>query len=204
MSREKRTKRKEQRGMSKEQRVKRQILAEIGNNEVKAAGEYYTAARLSAMGYRVSLAMGNNQGFDLFVSNGEKDIHIQVKTTRGPEHEWVTPLIKKAEPNLVYVFVNLNPAGDCPSPSFHIVKSKDVKKFLDEGVEKFREDYKKRHNGVGPDETAKGVNNFKDKEGKYIEKWQLLGLKAPVVEEAEDKKPPASKRKGKKKESKEG
>jgi len=171
-------------------------MAEIGNNEVKAAGEYYTGARLSAMGYRVSLAMGNNQGFDLFVSNGEKDIHIQVKTTRGPEPEWVTPLIEKAEPNLVYVFVNLNPAGDCPRPSFHIVRSKDVKKFLDDGVEKFREDYKIRNNGVGPDETARGVNRFKDKEGKYIEKWQSLGLKPPVVEDkkAKDKKSSTSKK----------
>jgi len=181
-------------------------MARMNNVEIGVIGEYYAAAQLSAMGYRVSMTLGNNKEFDLYVSDDEKAIMVQVKTTRGLAPEWVVPLIEKAKPNLVYVFVNLNPAGDCPCPSFHIATSKDVKKFLDDGVEKYREEYKKRNNGKGPDETARGVNSFKDREGKYLDKWQNLGLKLLIAEDegTKDKKPSTSKKeKGKKAKSRE-
>jgi hypothetical protein len=170
-------------------------LATKDKNEVGAAGEYYTAGRLSAMGYRVSLAMGNNEGFDLYVSDGEKAKMVQVKTIKGPGSKWPVQKIEEINQNIIFVFVNLKSAKDCPCPTFHIAKWQAVKKSVEDEANRYRENYKKKH-GHDLIEDGNGVQHFIDKEGKYIEKWKLLGLKEPIIEneEAEDNKPSVSKK----------
>jgi hypothetical protein len=146
--------------------------------EMGITGEYYTAAKLSSMNYRVSMALGNNKDFDLYVSNGENAKMIQVKTTGEPKAIWVVNKHIKANPNLVYVFVNLNlqkEDGSCPN--FHIVPSDLVKKYFDD-----IDEICKKNGTYNPD--RKSVDHFEDTEGKYLDKWELLDL--PIILEQED------------------
>jgi hypothetical protein len=174
-------------------------MLELDKDRISDAGEYYAAAKLSAMGYTVTVALGNNQGFDLHVSDGKKAIMVQVKGAEGPLFVWPVQWIEKAEPNLVYIFVNLNPSKDCPRPSFHIAKSKVVK----EQMEKERDECIERliREGKEVKEDGKGVSHFKDPERKYMDKWKTLGLKDPVQmmnERIEKKKEQKAKNKEKK------
>jgi hypothetical protein len=146
--------------------------------EMGITGEYYTAAKLSSMNYRVSMALGNNKDFDLYVSNGEKAKMIQVKTTGGPKAKWVVNKNFKENPNLVYVFVNLNhQKEDSSCPVFHIVHSDLVKKYFDD-IDKIYKDNGK----YNPD--RKSVDSFEDADGKYLDKWELLDL--PIILEQEE------------------
>jgi len=149
-------------------------MAKTNKVEIGISGEYYAAARLSAMGYKVSLALGNTKDFDLFVANGGKSKMVQVKTTEGPKAEWVVPMFAEANPNLVFVFVNLNPRKECTCPCFHIAPSKTVKKQLDDKDAAYIAKRQKQGNPVK--KGIKGVSRFSDNEGKYLEKWHFLGL----------------------------
>ena len=137
------------------------------------AGEYLVAGELSRLGYIASLTLKNSKGIDILASNekANKSVGIQVKTNKGRNRMWV--LDRKAEKyfakNLFYVFVNLNDGG---SPDFSIVPSRKVAKFAAENHVKWLDMLSR--NGQKHKDTK--MRKFIDKQGKYLNRWDLLGL----------------------------
>jgi hypothetical protein len=138
------------------------------------SGEYFVAAELSRRGYIASITLRNTKGIDVLVSNAEatRSVGLQVKTNQGERKGWL--LNKKAEVyfagNLFYVFVNLK--SNTSRPDFYIVPSKIVaQRAKREHAEWLRTPGKrvKVH-------TDTPMRMFWDMEGKYLEKWDVLGL----------------------------
>jgi hypothetical protein len=141
---------------------------------VGVAGEYFVAGELSRRGYIASITLRNSKGVDILASNQEatKQVGIQVKTNRHDKPEWI--LSEKAESyyadNLFYVFVNLK--GEGLHPDCYVVPSKVVAKYT-------RSEYKawlKAPGKKGQRHTYSAVRKFRDPEGKYFDKWELLGI----------------------------
>lgn len=151
----------------------------ISNNKLNSvisgvAGEYFVAAELSARGYIASITLRNTKGVDILCSNEDatKTVAIQVKTNKGYAKDWI--LNEKCEnyfaDNLFYVFVNLNNAEK--HPDYTIVPSKIV-------ADDIRSNHKAWLDAPGKKGQAHndGPNRkFRDKEEKYLERWDLLGL----------------------------
>jgi len=116
-----------------------------------AAGEYYVAYQLSAMGYVVGVPRANVPGVDLLVADvsGRESVAIQVKTSSGakrvfkrnPENgRWEFDVGERGRhllgPNLLYVFVDLR--GGEGVPDVFVVPSAVVHGFFNDGVERLR------------------------------------------------------------------
>ncbi|WP_156773624.1 hypothetical protein [Paraburkholderia tropica] len=147
------------------------------------AGEYYVAAELTRRGYIASLTMRNTRGTDIVVTNGLSGRHaaIQVKTTRKKEPSWL--LSAKDETPLsdthFYVFVNI---VDEEPPVYRVVPGKTVAESLRQGFEQWVST--PGRNGHVRDRDNK-VRRFNDKEGLFVDRWDLLGLD-PTPDTAED------------------
>jgi len=138
------------------------------------SGEYFVAAELSRRGYIASITLRNTRGIDVLCSNEDasKQVSIQVKTTKESNRVWIVD--KKAEdfysPNHFYVFVMLN--SQDVKPDFFIVPSKVVAKFVKEDHQKWLKGKSK----TGKTRKDSSMRKFHDKEGKYLNRWDLLGL----------------------------
>ena len=139
------------------------------------AGEYFVAAELSRMGYIASITLRNSQGVDILCSNSSatKSVGIQVKTCSGGLRTWV--LNEKAEnyysPNLFYIFVCLNQGKE--SPDYFVVPSRVVSKHVTFSHKKWLAT-PGRH---GQKHKDNPMRKFRDDQGKYLNQWNLLGLK---------------------------
>ena len=138
------------------------------------SGEYFVAAELSRLGYIASITLRNTKGIDILVSNEDasKSVGLQIKTNQGLRKAWL--LGEKCEnyfsDNLFYVFVNLK--AQKSRPDYHVVPSKVVSEYT-------KKDYSEWINTPGRkgqkhNETP--MRMFRDKEDKYLERWNLLGL----------------------------
>jgi len=137
------------------------------------AGEYLVAAELSRRGYVASVTLRNTRGIDILASNKDatKSVGIQVKTSQRSRAGWV--MNKKAEEdlaeNLFYVFVCLPPGS---AASFHIVPRRDVAKFVRESHARWLATSSRR----GEAHRDNPMRLFQDRESKYKDRWDLLGL----------------------------
>ena len=137
------------------------------------AGEYFVGAELSRRGYVASLTLKNTRGIDILASNADatKSVGIQVKTNQSRGKEWM--LNKKVETdiatNLFYVFVRLN---ELDTPEYYIVPRAIVSQFARENHKKWLSSPGK--NGQQRNDTP--MRKFRDPEGKYLNRWDLLGL----------------------------
>lgn len=137
------------------------------------SGEYFVAAELSRHGYVASVTLRNTKGIDILASNvnATKSVGIQVKTNQSTGKDWV--LNKKVESdtatNLFFVFVRLNGLG---AVEYYIVPRGDVaafaRKFHQQWLSGSRRDGKPRKDG--------DMRKFADLEGRYRNRWDLLGL----------------------------
>jgi hypothetical protein len=138
------------------------------------AGEYFVAAELSRRDYVVTLTLRNTKTFDILVSNisAIRVITIQVKTSQLSKRDWV--LRDKAEElfsdSLFYVFVNLN--GISNQPTYHIVPGETVAGYCRENHFTWLNTPGKQ----GQPHNDNTIRKFSDKEGKYLDAWNLLGL----------------------------
>lgn len=150
-------------------------MAKLSNILGGVSGEYFVAAELSRRGYIASITLRNTRGIDVLCSNeiATKQVSIQVKTTKESNRVWI--LDKKAEdfysPSHFYVFVMLNKQE--VKPDFFIVPSKIVAKFVKESHQKWIKGKSKRVKK----RKDSSMRKFQDKEGKYLNRWDLLGLK---------------------------
>ena len=141
---------------------------------IGVAGEYFVAAELSRRGYVASITLRNTKGIDIIASNeeGNKTVNIQVKTKSAGFKDWI--LSKKSESitnkNMFYVFVSLG--EDTDNPDFYIVPTKDVANYVKKGHKKWL----KTPGKGGKMHKDTNIRIFGDKENKYLDKWELLGL----------------------------
>jgi hypothetical protein len=138
------------------------------------AAQHYVAAELSRRGCIVAMTVRNAKGVDLLAttSDGSRAVSIQVKCGQDSGRWWM--LDAKAEgmksEALVYVLVNLNgPRGE---PTFHIVPSRTVATSI---AREYRTYLKGRRRDGGLRKES-GIRRFFDKEEKYRDRWDLLGL----------------------------
>ena len=136
------------------------------------AGEYFVAAELSRRGFMASITLRNNDSIDIHASRlaDNKMFAIQVKTTQVKRRQW--PLSAKAEKiysqNHFYVFVNLK--GIQERPDYFIVPSEVVAQTTQDSHQLWL-DTPGKQGQVHNDNT---MRVFSDKEGAYLEKWDLL------------------------------
>jgi len=138
------------------------------------SGEYFVAAELSRRGYIASMTLRNTKGIDILASNQDasRSVGIQVKTNCGKRKAWV--LNQKAEnyfgDGLFYIFVDLKGVDEIPD--FYIVPSKVVAN----NVKKEYQEWLKTPGKKGQQHRENPMRMFKDKDGQYLGKWELLGL----------------------------
>jgi hypothetical protein len=143
------------------------------------AGEYFVAAELSRRGYLASITLRNSRGVDIIATNRDatKSVAIQVKTNQRGAAEWI--LNEKVETSvgdhslpesLFFVFVNLPPNGD--PPGYHVVARRDVARLVKESHDRWL-----ATPGRGGKLHANNpIRKFKDTEGHYRDRWDLLRL----------------------------
>jgi hypothetical protein len=142
------------------------------------AGEYFVAAELSRRGFVASITLRNTRGIDILASNADatKSVGIQVKTCQGSRLAWV--MNRKAEAdlaeNLFYVFVCLPPVG---SPEYCVVPRKDVAKYVRESHHTWLVTPGRK----GQAHRDTDMRLFKDAEGRFKDRWDLLGLNEPAL-----------------------
>lgn len=144
----------------------------LPNALIKAAGEFYVAAELSRRGYLASVTMGNTDRFDILASDleGKRPITIQVKTTTKRGEGWILGH-KDENPrggSSFYVFVKM--AKGSERPQFHIVPSDILAHTISQSHKKWLNTPGKK----GQKHKDTTVRQFFDREGTYLEKWDLL------------------------------
>jgi hypothetical protein len=135
------------------------------------AGEYFVAAELSRRGFIASVTLRNARGIDILATRPDSTniIGIQVKTNQHSQRAW--PLNEKVEgvarPDLFFIFVNLNGSSE---PSYHIVPSAIVAEYC-------RSDHATwlaTPGKGGRPHRDNPVRQFKDLDGQYLSRWELL------------------------------
>lgn len=138
------------------------------------SGEYAAVAELTRRGLVASITLRNTRGIDILVSNADasKSAGVQVKTNQSGKRMWL--LNRKAEDfhskSLYYVFVCLKAPGN--RPDFFVVPSKDVAEY----ITKSHARWLARPGRSGRAHTDTPMRQFKDPDGKYLERWDLLRL----------------------------
>lgn len=138
------------------------------------SGEYAAAAELTRRGFVASITLRNTRGIDILVANADASISagVQVKTNQNGKRLWL--LTQKAEDfyskNLYYIFVCLKAPGY--RPDFFVVPSKDVAKY----ITKSHARWLARPGRHGQSHADNTMRQFKDPEGSYLERWDLLKL----------------------------
>ena len=138
------------------------------------AGEYFVAAELSRRGYIASITLRNTRGIDILATNqaASRRITIQCKTNLSGEKHWM--LNDKSEQfhdtNHYYVFVALGSVGQ--RPSFHIVPSATVAKFIKES----HSDWLNTPGRSGRQHVDTPMRKSNDPGDEYLDRWDLLDL----------------------------
>ena len=113
--------------------------SKIQKQNVGNAGEYYIAARLSAMDFTATLTLGRAEKYDILaLSQTGRIVKISVKTTQR-DNAKDFPLSNKdkkgASDDFFYVFVILNKF--LKEPDFWVIPSKIVCSLVTESHKKF-------------------------------------------------------------------
>ncbi len=137
------------------------------------AGEYLVAAELTRRGYIASLTLRNTKDIDILASSadGTRQVAIQVKCDQTKGSEWM--LGAKAErltsPSMYYVFVRLHDGG---TPEFFVVPSAVVA----EQTRTSHSDWLAKPGRRGQAHKDTTIRIFGDRQGKYRDAWDTLGL----------------------------
>jgi hypothetical protein len=148
-------------------------MTKLSSVQTGVAGEYFVAAELSRRGFVASITLRNTRGIDILASNADatKSVGIQVKTCQGSRPDWL--MNRKAEAdlaqNLFYVFVCLPSAGE---PAYYVVPRSDVAKYVRESHQTWLTTPGRK----GQAHRDTDMRRFKDLEGKFKDRWDLLGL----------------------------
>jgi hypothetical protein len=137
------------------------------------AGEYFVAAELSRRGYVASLTLRNTRGIDILASDldATKSVGIQVKATQGPYTSWIVGRFGNDEiaSNLFFVFISMYGLGE---PKYYVVPKREVAKY----AEKKHGDWLAGKKRDGSARRDSNLRKFADPDGRYLGRWDLLGL----------------------------
>lgn len=129
------------------------------------------AAELERRGFTVALPLSNVKDFDLLAIHRptNRQIAVQVKTTRHNKKEWV---LRESNENLInehffYIFVTLS---GLEQPEYHIVPSAVLAEYLKSEYEKWI--HAPGKNGKQHQDTS--IRIFKDYEDHYLDRWDIL------------------------------
>lgn len=148
-------------------------MSKLSTVQTGIAGEYFVAAELCRRGFVASITLRNTKGIDILASNldATKSVGIQVKTCQGEKPGWM--MNKKAEAvlaeNLFYVFVCLPATGQ---PDYYVVPRSEVAKYVRESHRKWLATPSRK----GQPHRDSDMRRFKDPDGKFKDRWDLLGL----------------------------
>ena len=152
-------------------------LIELDKNQRGCTGEYFVCGELNKRGIIASLTIKNTKGIDILASNSNasKSVGIQVKTTIHPRTKYPSWILRDKADNylstyLFYIFVLLKEGNQ--RPDFYIVPSKNVAEHTTNTHNRWLNKVSKM--GLKHNDTS--IRTFYDKEGKYLEKWNLLDL----------------------------
>ena len=146
----------------------------ISSQLTGVAGEYFVAAELSRRGYIASISLRNTRGIDILATNEDssRSITIQCKTQQLDNKDWI--LNEKCESFVskthFYVFVKLG--GELERPRYYIVPSQDVANYVSESHKAWLQ----TPGRAGRKHVDNSIRKFSDLEGRYQDKWELLGL----------------------------
>jgi len=146
-------------------------------NLVGTAGEHFTAAELSRLGFLVTLTRGNAPGIDILAYHPttQRTVALQVKTahsSKQPRGKWMMNAKDADETQLrsqAFVLVRF---GDPPSPpEFSIVPSVNVARAL-------HSDHKAWEEAPGargqPHSLKNTIRQFKDTAGDWRNRWDII------------------------------
>ena len=156
------------------ERRKPTAIEQIPSILAGVSGEYYVAAELSRRGFIASISLRNTRGMDILATNqaGTRSVTIQVKTSQKKGANWL--LNEKSESSAskthFYVFVRLG--GTEERAEFHIVPSRVVARH----VRKSHQRWLSKPGKGGKPHNDSNMRHFRDREGKYLEKWNILRL----------------------------
>ena len=147
--------------------INKKNFVSIGN-----CGEYFVAAELERHGFTVAVPMSNTKDFDILAISREipyNQFAIQVKTSNSNKKQWI--LSRKNEQlkgnNIFYIFVSLN---DGQNPSYHIVPSEIVAKYINDDYNKWLN--KPGKNGIKHNDNT--IRKFRDLNDTFLNRWDLL------------------------------
>jgi hypothetical protein len=134
-----------------------------------AAGEYYIAFRLSALGYAIGLTPRGTRAVDLLAYNPEtgKSITVQTKTMRkafvepksGSYWKWRISPPQQPRETLYYMFVNLKD-DESKLPDVFIVPSLKLKTLI---------------NAVYPNYSGIAIyEREREKQKAYLNRWDII------------------------------
>lgn len=139
------------------------------------AGEYAVAMELSKRGIIATVTLRNTKGIDILASNddGSRTVSIQVKASKNKAKKWLLSekSEKQASENFFYVFVNIDLDGK--DLDFHVVPSEIVADFIVKNHKNWISSPGKK----GQARNDSSIRVFLDEESKYLNRWDLLGLK---------------------------
>jgi hypothetical protein len=153
--------------------MKEHGLPKVSGIQAGITGEYLVAAELSRRGYVATLTLRNTRGIDILASNSDatKSVGIQVKTNQGANPDWM--MSKKAEEdlaqNLFYVFVCLAPRTPA---TYYVVPCSVVAHH----VRTSHANWLKTPGKRGQAHRDNNLRRFSDRQHKYKDRWDLLGL----------------------------
>lgn len=148
-------------------------MSKLSTIQTGVSGEYFVAAELSRRGYVASLTLRNTRGIDILASNRDatKSVGIQVKTCQGTRADWM--LNKKAEAdlaeNVFYVFICLPQSG---LPLFYVVPRNVVAQYIRDS----HQEWLATPGRGGHQHVDNDMRRFKDPNGLYRDRWELLAL----------------------------
>jgi hypothetical protein len=131
-------------------------IQKVQKQNVGNAGEYYIAARLSALNFTATITLGRAEKYDILaLSPSGKLVKISVKATQN-ESATDFPLSAKDEngaaDDFYYAFVKLN--GFAKEPDFWIIPSKIVCPLI-------RDAHKKWETTPGRNNKAHGISSVR-------------------------------------------
>lgn len=141
---------------------------------VGVAGEYFVAAELSLRGFIASITLRNTRGIDIIASKSDASsaVSLQIKSNSDGSASWI--LTKNSEGfwsnQHFYVFVALRDVGT--RPDYFVVPSKIVSDSIINGHSAWLAGKK----SDGSQRKDSSIRKFTDYEGRYLERWDLLGM----------------------------
>jgi len=145
-------------------------MKNLSNIAVGIAGEYFVAGELAIRNFNAAITLRNNESYDILCTSpdGKKQFGVQVKTTRNSRNWLLNKKVETGKENLFFIFVNI--LGLDQRPEYFVIHSIE----LAEMISKAHQNWLITPGRGGRPHKDNPNRKFNDKEGDYLERWDLL------------------------------